>query len=53
MVILSTSQAEQDIVKAYALHANSYLVKPVDFANFTELMETFDFYWLAWNQRPG
>ena len=50
VVILSTSQAEQDIVKAYALHANSYLVKPVDFANFTELMETFDFYWLAWNQ---
>ena len=53
VVILSTSQAEQDIVKAYALHANSYLVKPVDFANFTELMETFDFYWLAWNQRLG
>ena len=52
VVILSTSQAEQDIVKAYALHANSYLVKPVDFTQFSELMETFGFYWLAWNQRP-
>ena len=51
-VILTTSQAEQDIVKAYALHANSYLVKPVDFANFSQLMNTFDFYWLAWNQHP-
>ena len=51
-VILSTSQTEQDIVKAYALHANSYLVKPVDFANFSQLMNTFDYYWLAWNQRP-
>ena len=53
VVVLTTSGAEKDMVKAYALHANSYLVKPVDFANFTELMETFDFYWLAWNQRPG
>lgn len=52
VVILTTSQAETDMIKAYASHANSYLVKPVDFTQFTELMKTFGFYWMAWNQSP-
>ncbi len=52
VVILTTSKAELDMVKAYALHANSYLVKPVDFMQFTELMETLGYYWLAWNKAP-
>jgi len=52
VVILTTSKAETDIIKAYDLHANSYLVKPVDFTKFTELMTAFNFYWLAWNQYP-
>jgi len=52
VVILTTSKAEQDMVKAYSLHANSYLVKPVDFTKFTELMNIFSFYWMAWNQCP-
>ncbi len=52
VVVLTTSSAEEDMVKAYALHANSYLVKPVDFMKFTELMTTFGFYWVAWNQYP-
>ena len=52
VVILTTSQAETDMVKAYGDHANSYLVKPVDFARFTELMKAFGYYWLVWNQRP-
>ena len=52
VVILTTSKAEIDMVKAYAFHANSYLVKPVDFTQFTELMEACGYYWLAWNQRP-
>jgi CheY-like chemotaxis protein len=52
VVILTTSKAEIDKVKAYVLHANSYLVKPVDFTQFCQLMETFGYYWLAWNQRP-
>ena len=51
-VILTTSKAEIDMAKAYEYHANSYLVKPVDFAQFTELMKTFGYYWLAWNQLP-
>lgn len=52
VVILTTSPSEQDIVKAYALLANSYLVKPVDFAQFAGLLEAFGYYWLAWNQSP-
>ena len=52
VVILTTSKAESDMVKAYDHHANSYLVKPVDFAQFQALMETFGYYWLAWNQYP-
>ena len=53
VVILTTSEAERDLARAYKSHANSYLVKPVDFAKFTKLMQDLGFYWLAWNQRPG
>ena len=52
VVILTTSAAEADMARAYDYHANSYLVKPVDFAQFAALMETLDYYWLAWNQYP-
>jgi two-component system, response regulator len=52
-VILTTSKAEKDIVAAYAEGAGSYLVKPVDFPKFTTLLESFGFYWLAWNQYPN
>jgi CheY-like chemotaxis protein len=52
-VVLTTSRAELDMVSAYANGAGSYLVKPVDFEKFTKLMETFGYYWLAWNQYPG
>lgn len=48
-VILTTSSAETDMAKAYAAHANSYLIKPVDFDQFTRMMETVGFYWLMWN----
>lgn len=52
VVILTTSKAEQDIVRAYSNYANSYLAKPVDFGQFSELMNAFGFYWLAWNRFP-
>jgi CheY-like chemotaxis protein len=52
VVILTTSSAESDMVKAYEWHASSYLVKPVDFIQFSKLMETFGYYWVAWNQYP-
>jgi CheY-like chemotaxis protein len=52
VVVLTTSQAEIDASKAYDYHANSYLVKPLDFENFNKLMEELQFYWLAWNYNP-
>ncbi|MDP2875186.1 MAG: response regulator [Holophaga sp.] len=52
IVILTTSSSESDMARAYECQANSYLVKPVDLADFKAMMETFGFYWLAWNQYP-
>ncbi len=52
VVIITTSATDRDMTEAYDLHANSYLVKPVDFDQFTRLMDDLGFYWLAWNQHP-
>lgn len=52
VVVLTTSSSESDMVKAYHSHANSYLVKPVEFADFVLLMKSLGYYWLAWNQYP-
>jgi CheY-like chemotaxis protein len=52
VVIITTSEAERDIAQAYDGHANSYLVKPVDFDKFTQLMNDLGFYWLGWNRHP-
>ncbi len=52
VVVLTTSAAESDVARAYDSHANSYLVKPVDFTQFVELMEVLGYYWLVWNTHP-
>jgi len=52
VVVLTTSEAERDIARAYMNHANSYLVKPVGFDEFNKLMEDLGFYWLGWNTSP-
>ena len=52
VVILTTSEAERDLALAYANHANSYLVKPVDFAKFSQLIDDLGIYWLDWNRQP-
>jgi CheY-like chemotaxis protein len=52
VVILTTSKAENDIAAAYDRHTNSYLVKPVDYAKFVQLVRDLKFYWLAWNRQP-
>src|SRR5215211_1034692 len=49
VVVLTTSEAEKDVARAYYNHANSYLVKPVGFEDFRQLMEDLGFYWLGWN----
>jgi CheY-like chemotaxis protein len=52
VVILTTSAAESDMVRAYSCHANSYLVKPVDLPKFVEMMKMLGYYWLSWNEYP-
>jgi CheY-like chemotaxis protein len=52
VVILTSSDAESDIAKSYDYHANSYIVKPLDFKTFTKLMKDLGFYWLGWNAKP-
>ncbi|MDO8770343.1 MAG: response regulator [Burkholderiaceae bacterium] len=47
VVILTTSQAEEDVVRAYSLHANCYITKPVDFAQFTKIVRTIEDFWLS------
>jgi CheY-like chemotaxis protein len=53
VIILTTSEAEKDVAKAYYNHANSYLVKPVGFEEFQKLMDDLGFYWLGWNINPA
>jgi CheY-like chemotaxis protein len=50
VVVLTTSAADKDIAMAYEYHANSYVVKPMDFAKFKTLMEDLGYYWMIWNQ---
>ncbi len=52
VVILTTSEADKDMVRAYDHHVNSYLVKPVGFDDFSKLMNDLGFYWLGWNSHP-
>ena len=52
VVVLTSSDAESDIIKSFDYHANSYVVKPLDFKTFTNLMKDLGFYWLGWNAKP-
>ncbi|MFK7884348.1 MAG: response regulator [Phycisphaerales bacterium] len=52
VVIMTTSEAESDRVQAYAAHANSYLVKPLDFDSFHKLVQELKLYWAAVNTPP-
>ena len=49
VVVLTTSEGERDIAKAYLNHTNSYVVKPVDYRKFCNLMNDLGFYWMSWN----
>lgn len=52
VVVLSTSDAEQDRAKAYRRHANSYLVKPFNYEQFREMVNDICLYWGAINNPP-
>jgi len=50
VVILTTSNTETDRAKAYAHHANSYLVKPVNYPRFRQMVGDLSLYWGVWNE---
>ncbi len=47
VVVLTTSKADEDICRAYDLHANCYVVKPLDFGNFVEVVRSIEHFWLS------
>jgi len=53
VVIMTSSQEEQDIVESYRLGVNSYIVKPVDFDKFAQSVAEMGFYWLLLNKVPS
>ncbi len=53
IVILTTSRAEQDILKAYNLHANCYISKPVDLDQFIKVAKSIDDFWFTMVRLPS
>ncbi len=53
VIILSTSNADADMVKSYETLANSYISKPIDFKDFLAMAEAICTFWLQWNIIPN
>lgn len=47
VVVLTSSSAEEDIVRSYDLHANCYITKPVDFEQFVKVVKTIEDFWIS------
>lgn len=53
IVVLTTSEAEEDVVRSYDLHANAYVTKPVDFERFVEVIRQIDEFFISVVRLPG
>lgn len=53
VVVLTTSEAEEDIVRSYSLHANAYVSKPVDFDRFIDVIRQIDDFFVTVVKLPG
>lgn len=53
VVILTTSDADQDILRSYALHANCFITKPVDLDQFIHIIRQLELFWFTIVQLPG
>ena len=53
VVVLTTSKAEQDILRSYQLHANCYITKPVNFEQFLDVIKSIEHFWLSVVVLPG
>jgi CheY-like chemotaxis protein len=53
VVVLTTSQAEQDILQSYDLHANCYITKPVDLDQFIQIVQAIEEFWLTIMRLPA
>ncbi len=53
VIVLTTSQAEEDVLRSYQLHANAYVTKPVDFESFVEAIKQIDHFFVSVVQLPS
>jgi CheY-like chemotaxis protein len=53
VVIMTSSNEEKDVVESYRLGVNSYIVKPIDFAQFVDVVAKIGLYWVVANRVPS
>ena len=53
VIVLTSSKEDEDIISSYALGANAYVRKPVDFGQFAEAVRTLELFWLILNEVPS
>lgn len=52
VVVLTSSEAEEDVVRSYELNANAYLTKPVDFNGFLDVVDSIEHFWVSFVKLP-
>jgi len=52
VVVLTSSEAEEDVVKSYEQHTNAYLTKPIDPSEFVDVIRSFERFWLTLVELP-